>query len=334
MEVKNISDPKPKKGEVLLNIKACAVCGTDVRIFYHGQKNVVPPRITGHEIAGIVEDVGEEVKNVKAGTPVTTVTSVGCGDCKYCSKGNVNLCPETRAIGYFWDGGFAEKMIIPAEAISQNSLIKLSKGMDFDVASLIEPFSCCINGQDYLNIQEGDSVVVFGSGPIGCMHIALAKAQGVDSVYLIDVSDERLSMSKPFGVDICINSTREDPVKRILELTQGQGADCIITACPAGIAQEQALQMASKKGRISFFGGLPKDNPYIKFDSNLIHYREISVFGAFASHREQFVRALEFIKSGKIKANDFITHRFSLEDITKAIETVKTGKSLKAVIVM
>jgi L-iditol 2-dehydrogenase len=332
IEIKNIPDPKPKQGEVLLKVKACAICGTDVRIFYHGQKNVVPPRITGHEIAGIVEDIGSGVKNIKPGTPVTTVTSVGCGICKLCLKGWVNLCPQTRAIGYFWDGGFAEKMIIPKEAVAQNSLIELPNNMNFDVASLIEPFSCCINGQDYLNIQKGDTIVIFGSGPIGCMHIELAKAQGAGFVYLIDVSDERLNMSKSFGVDECINGTKTDPVKRIIELTQGQGADCVITACPANLAQEQALQMLAKKARVSFFGGLPKDNPYIKLDSNIIHYKEISVFGAFASHREQFVRALEFILSGKVNAENFITHRFSLEEITSAIDTVRTGKSLKAVI--
>jgi L-iditol 2-dehydrogenase len=164
------------------------------------------------------------------------------------------------------------------------------------------------------------------------MHAELAHAKGADKIFMIDPSEERLKLAKDFHVDTLINSNKDDPVKKVMELTGGEGVDVVITACPANIAQEQAVQITARHGRISFFGGLSKDNPYIRIDSNLIHYREISVFGVFASHRRQYEEALELVSSKKVDMGKFITHKFKLEELVKAIETVKSGKCLKAVI--
>jgi L-iditol 2-dehydrogenase len=332
IEIREVEKPVCGKGEVLLKVSACAVCGTDVRIYYHGQKNVVPPRITGHEIAATIAEVGSGVKGYKEGERVTAVTSVGCGKCRFCQKGVFNLCDEPKYLGYYYDGGFAEYMKVPAEAVNGNNILKVPDKIDFPEIAVIEPLSCVINGQDYLNIQDQDTVVVFGAGPIGCMHAELAKVRGAKQVVLADISDTRLELIKNFkGIKI-FNSSKKDAVKEIMELTGDAGADVIITACSAGIVQEQALQMAAKRARISFFAGLPKDNPYIKFDSNIVHYKEVSVFGAFASYRKQYEEALALIETGKIEAKKFITHQFSLDDIVKGFETTRKGEGLKTVI--
>ncbi|OGF48717.1 MAG: alcohol dehydrogenase [Candidatus Firestonebacteria bacterium RIFOXYA2_FULL_40_8] len=332
MEIQELPIPVPKAGEVLIKVHACAVCGTDGRIYYHGQKNVVPPAVIGHEIAGEIWEIGKDVKGFKKGERVTSVTSVGCQKCPYCKKGIFNLCDTPRYLGYFYPGAFAEYILIPAEAVEGNNILKVPANMDYPAVSLIEPLSCVINGQDFLKVEKGDTVVVIGAGPIGCMHAEVARASGAAKVILFDVSETRLELAKRFKGLTIINSGKNDPVKTVKELTKGVGADVVVVACGVNAAQEQALSMAAKRGRVSFFAGLPKDNPFIKFDSNLVHYNEISVYGAFASYRLQFEKAMELLSSGKIDAGKFITHTFPLEKIVEGIETAKKGEGLKVVI--
>jgi len=333
MEIQEVEKIKPKKGEVLMKVHACAVCGTDIRIFYHGQKNVVPPHITGHEIAGVIEELGQGVKGYKPGQKVTVVTCVGCGKCRFCKKGIYNLCDTPRYIGYYYPGGFAEYMIVPAEAVQGNNILKVPNNLGFSEIAMIEPLSCCINAQEYLNIQKGDTVVIIGAGPIGCMHAELAKASGAKKIVMFDISDNRLELAKSrFEYVLTANNSKEDMVKKVMELTNGEGADVIIVACPVNACQEQAMQMVAKKGRISFFGGLPKDNPYIKLDSNIVHYKEVSIFGVFASNRKHYEEAAKLISTGKINAKKFVTDAFPLEKIVEGIETTKSGKGLKTVI--
>jgi len=308
------------------------VCGTDGRIYFHGQKNVVPPAILGHEIAADIVEVGDGVEGWSAGDRVTVVTSIGCGHCRYCEKGLVNMCPDATHIGYEKAGGFAEYVVVPAEAVRQDAIIKLPEGMPYEEAAMVEPLSCCINGQKYLKIQAGDTVVVVGAGPIGSMHLMLAKAAGATKTIMVDIDEKRLKMAERFEPDVIVNGRDGSSVERVVEETGGLGAEVVIVACGSHQAQMHALRMAAKMGRVSFFAGLPKDKPTITFDSNLVHYREISVFGAFASYRAQFVKALELISSGKIDAAKVITHRFPLERIVEGILTTKKGEGLKSVI--
>lgn len=332
MEIKDVPRPQCGKGEILLAVKSCAICGTDGRIYFNGQKNVVPPAILGHEFAGDVAEVGEGVDNYAPGDRVIAVTSIGCGRCRYCEKGLVNMCPEATHLGYEFSGAFAEYLSIPAEAVQQNAVIPLPDGLSYEEAAMVEPLSCCLNGQEYLDIQPGDTVVVIGAGPIGCMHLMLAKAADAGKTIIVDVDEKRLEMVKRVEPQIIVNGKEDSSVERVLQETEGLGAEVVIVACGSHQAQVDAMRMAAKMGRVSFFAGLPKDKPTITFDSNWLHYREISVFGAFASHRAQFIKALELISSGRIDAAKIITHRFPLERIVEAIITTKKGEGLKSVI--
>jgi len=333
VEIQDVPKPECGPDEVLVKVEACAICGTDVRIFYKGQKNVVPPTVTGHEIAGVIDQAGGNVDGCREGQKAILVTPVGCGKCKFCRASLHNLCVDFKAIGYDFPGGFAEYVLVNEKAVRQGNVIVAPDSLDFDEGSLVEPLSCCINGAEYLNITLGDTVVIIGAGPIGCMHAELAKSYGATKVIMIDTVDERVDLArKATGADVFVNAAQTDAVEAVMAETGGTGADVIIAACSAPIAQQQALQMAAKRGRISFFAGLPKDRPTIEFDSNLLHYRELSVFGAFASHATDYVRALALVASRKVDARKLITKRIPLDDIVEGFETSRSGHGLKVVV--
>ncbi len=335
IKVEDWETPVCGEGEVLIEVNYCAICGTDVRIFFHGHKKVNPPAIIGHEITGKVIEKGKntEIPDIEIGDKVTVVTSIGCGKCKMCKYGFYNLCPETKAIGYYYPGGFAEYLKVPRQAVKQNAILKLPENVSPVEGTLIEPLSCCINGQNYLDIKESDTVVIFGGGPIGLMHANLAMAKNAEKVIVIDPDFERLTkFGRQFEGLILWDPNRINVKEEIDKITNGYGADVVITACPSGKAQIEGLQILGSKGRISLFGGLPKESSVISIDSNIIHYKEISVFGAFASNRKEYLEAANLISQRKIKTEKFITEVLPLRKIEEGIKLVKNGEVLKAVI--
>jgi L-iditol 2-dehydrogenase len=234
-------------------------------------------------------------------------------------------------MGYHYDGGFAEYTIVPAKVLAVDGLNRIPEGLGFDEASVAEPLACVLNGQELARIGEGDDVVIIGAGPIGCLHVRLARARGAARVFLADLNPDRLAMSaervKP---DAALHGT--DLVDQVMKLTDGRGADAIITAAASGAAQEQALQMAARQGRVSFFGGLPKDNPVIACDSNLVHYRELTIVGANGSSPRHNAQALELIASGAVPVADLITHHLPLADVLEGIDIVARGTAIKVTI--
>jgi len=333
MVVKEVEEPQCGPGEVKVKVGACAICGTDVRIYFNGQKNVKPPAIIGHEIAGTITELGKDVNGFSVGQKVCVITPVGCGVCKFCRAGMHNLCVDFQAVGYDFPGGFAEYVVLNARTVQQGNILPMADHVPFDEAALVEPLSCCLNGQLYLDIGIGNSVVIIGAGPSGCMHLELARSQGATKLMMIDVAEEKLELVKSrFDADAFIDSSKEDPVERVMAETNGLGADVIIVACSAHAPQQQALQMAAKRARVSYFAGLPKDKPTIEFDSNLLHYREISVFGAFASHATEYQSALDLVSSRRVDARKLTSERVPLDGIVDAIRKVRSGKTLKAVV--
>jgi L-iditol 2-dehydrogenase len=304
-----------------------------VKIFNNGHQNISPPRTMGHEVAGEVVEVGGNVTGWSPGDRVQVIAAVPDGECYECRKGWMAVCENQTSIGYQYDGGFAEYMIVPPQVLKVDGLNRIPDNIGFDEASVAEPFACAINAQELISVGDGDTVVVFGAGPIGCIHIRLARANGASRVFLIDVNAERLKMSadavKP---DEVINGSEVDVIERVKELTGGRGADVVITATAANIAQEQAIGMAARRGRISFFGGLPKTNPYITCDSNLVHYRELTLVGANGSSPSHNARALELIASGAVPVADLITHRLPLEGVLDAFGIVARGEAIKVTI--
>lgn len=335
LRLEDVPEPTCGTDEVKIRVKNCSTCGTDVKIRKNGHQNLTPPRIIGHEIAGEVVEVGSGVAgDWKPGDRVQVIAAVPCGKCHECRKGWMAVCQNQTSVGYQYDGGFAEYMIVPREVLAVDGMNRIPDGVGFAEASAAEPFACAINAQEQLGIEPGDEVVIFGAGPIGCLHVRIARGvHGAGRVILVDINSERLKMSaEAVQPDVVINASEVSIVEEILKLTGGRGADVVITATPANITQEQAVSMAARNGRISFFGGLPKTNPTITLDSNLVHYRQLHIHGANGSAPEHNRRALDYIASGEVPVADLITRRLRLRDVMDAFGIVERGEAIKVTV--
>ncbi|MEU8382386.1 zinc-dependent dehydrogenase [Streptosporangium sp. NPDC048865] len=330
IRVEEAPEPVAGPGEIKIRVRNCSTCGTDAKILKHGHHHIDPPRVMGHEIAGeVVEavDAGEWAP----GDRVQVIAAIPCGTCPECRRGRMTVCPNQESMGYHYDGGFAEYMIVPAKVLAVDGVNRIPDEIGFAEASVAEPLACVLNGQELARVGEGDDVVIIGSGPIGCLHVRLARARGAARVFLVDINAGRLEMAAALvHPDAVIHG--EDVVEQVLKLTEGRGADVVITAAASGAAQEQALRMAARQGRISFFGGLPKDNPIIQCDSNLVHYRELTIVGANGSSPAHNARALRLIADGSVPVADLITHRLPLAEVLEGIDIVSRGEAIKVTV--
>ncbi|MEV0408696.1 zinc-dependent dehydrogenase [Actinoallomurus sp. NPDC050550] len=331
IRLEDAPEPSPGPGEVKVRVRNCSTCGTDVKISKYGHHHIRPPRVMGHEIAGEIAEVGDGVTGWQPGDRVQVIAAIPCGHCEECRRGHMTVCPNQESMGYHYDGGFAEYTIVPAKVLAVDGLNRIPDGVGFAEASVAEPLACVLNGQELARVGEGDDVVVIGAGPIGCLHVRLARSRGAARIFLADLNAERLAMSaERVHPDAALTGT--DVVDQVLKLTNGRGADVVITAAASGAAQEQALQMTARQGRISFFGGLPKDNPIIALDSNLVHYRELTIVGANGSSPAHNARALDLIATGAVPVTDLITHHLPLTDVLKGIDIVSQGTAIKVTI--
>ena len=203
--------------------------------------------------------------------------------------------------------------------------------MDAAFATLVEPVSSCVNAQEKADVKLGDTVAVIGSGPIGCIHVALAKARGASAVFVVDIDPGRLELSLLFGADALVDASGEDAIAAIRRLTGGKGASVVIAATPAPVASVQAVEMARKGGRVLQFGGLPKDDSKPGVDMNTIHYNGLHVIGTTTFAPRHNALALDLIASGRLPAERLVTHRFALEDFAEGAALALAGKALKAV---
>lgn len=336
--VTDFPTPKTGKGEIRLKVRSCGFCGTDFKIFTYGHKHVHPPHIIGHEIVGEVDQIGPGVKSdLKIGDRVVVSTTVGCGKCRHCREGYTNMCSQVTkdgsSIGLYTNGGFAEYILIPREAVAQQVLVKIPDHVPNINAAICEPLSCVINGQDKLNLGPRDSMVIIGCGPIGCLHAQLAKIKGVKKIIMLDLLDSKIKLARQFIPEaIFINNTKSDPKPLVSQLTGGHGPDVVVVAAPTVSAQQLAIEIAAIKGRVSLFSGLPTGTTGGHIETNLIHYNEISVHGAFASSRKHFVKSLELLSQGKIDTKHLITKILPLKNISQAIDLYEKGTALKMVI--
>jgi L-iditol 2-dehydrogenase len=333
LRLEQIDEPEAGPGEVKIRVRACSMCGTDLKISRSGHPNMSPPQVMGHEIAGEIVQLGEGVEGWSAGDRVQVIAAIPDGTCPDCLAGHQAICPNQVSMGYQFAGGFAEHLIVPREVLAVDGLNRIPDGLSFAEASVAEPLACVLNGQELAGVGSGDTVVVVGSGPIGCLHVRLARARGAARIILIDLNPDRLAAAAALvAPDHTVATDTQDPVAAVLELTDGRGADVVITAAASGAAQEQGLRMLARRGRLSLFGGLPKDAATITVDANLVHYRELTLVGVNGSTPEHNRRALELIASGAVPVADLITHRLPLDEVLEGIEIVARGEAIKVTI--
>ena len=332
MTIEDIAKPEVEPGTLLLKIKACAICGGDLRTFRHGHAAIKPPIVLGHEIAAEIVEVAPDVQGYSVGERVIIAPGIGCGGCSYCLSGWQNMCYTRKTIAHHYNGGFAEYMLVPAGAIRAGNINRIPAEVTYLEASLAEPLACVLNAQEVLNIGLGDSVAVIGAGPIGLMHAEVARGRGAGKVFLINRSAKRLEEAKTFGFDAYIDLSSTDGVKAVMDLTNGLGANVVIVTAGTAEAQLMGISMASKMGKVCLFAGLPKDQPKIEMDANFVHYRQIAVYGAFSSAPRHNALALEMIRSGKVSAKKILTHLVSLDKIKEGMDFVSGRAGLRVTV--
>lgn len=333
LRLEEVPVPQPQPGELLIKVKAAAVCGTDVRMLKNGASGIdnEHPRILGHELAGVITEAGNNVKGYSVGQRVAVAPNMGCGICPQCVAGNSHLCPKYRALGINLDGGFAEYCLIPEAAVRSGNVCILDENVSFEEGAVNEPLSCVCNGFERADIHPGDTVLVIGAGPIGIMHCALALMAG-GKVFLNDISSERLEEAKKLYPQI--NLISGDLKENIMKETGGAGADAIITACPVPAVQSETTELASIGARIIFFGGVPASAGKVPIDSNAIHYKQLIVSGTTRASLTQYRKTLRFISNGILNVKPLVTARMPLEKISDAVANAAAGTGLKNVIIM
>ena len=335
IRLENKPVPAVLPGTVLVKVEACAICGSDLRIMGEGNPRISPPHILGHEIAGEIVELGSGVNSYALGDRVSTGADVPCGDCDHCRAGRPNCCDTNFAIGYQFDGGFAEYILLDPLVVKHGPMKKFSKSLSWNHAALAEPLACCINGYEraFYNQDMGGNIVIFGAGPIGLMLLMLGKNYyNADQIIIVEPSKMRRQMASQLGANLVIDPVESDPVKLIMDFTNQQGANLIFTACPIVKTHTQAIQLVAKRGVVNFFGGVPKTDLPISLLSNFIHYREAYITGSHGSTPKQHALALDLIDTGVIDLSKVVTNTVSLSNIHDGFAIAASGTSAKVII--
>jgi L-iditol 2-dehydrogenase len=326
--VSEVPEPCLEAGALILRVKVCSICSTDLRIYHHGHDRIKLPQILGHEIAGIITAVGEGVSGYRPGDRVAVTPRISCGRCFYCRRGQPIYCLESQSFGYQLPGGYAEYVLVPGRAVRFGVVNKVSDAVGFEAAALAEILACVLRSQRALGIGKGDSVLVIGGGPVGLIHCRLARASGAAQVILAERETYRLKGVDLEAVSNLLDIGQVNLAAEITRLTEGRGADVVIVACSSRQAQGESLALAGRGGRVDFFGGLVSGESTITLDSNLIHYREISLHGSHGSLPEDNREAIRLIEQGKVMVGDLVTHRFPLDDIEAAFRCAESREGM------
>ena len=338
LAIEEVPQPKCPDDGLLIQVKTCAVCATDVKIYNYGHILLKLPRVLGHETAGIICDIGKKMQGrFKAGQRVAVCAVVNCCECIYCRRAFPSMCTDLKAFGYHFDGGYQEYMIVPNEAIRCGGMNILSDDISFQEASLAELLACCINGQRLSGFHLGQSVLIIGSGPVGILHAQLARNQGAADIYIADIIPDKLQQAQDICGNILSGTIDSGDSKKFIDevnrITCGIGFDQIMICCSAPAAQQVALDCVAKCGCINFFGGLPKDKSHVLLDTNHVHYKQCRIVGTHGSSAEDNRIALNMITNKMLDANSLISRSINLEQLQETLTiSEKPDNTLKTIV--
>ncbi len=329
ISVDDTEKPSLGPGDILVQMYACGICGSDLEKVFgqYGQ----PSMKLGHEPAGVVVDVGENVTDFAKGDRVFTHHHVPCYSCHYCSHGNETMCKKYYETNLS-PCGLSEEYVVPEWNVSHGGVLKLPDSMSFEEAAMIEPLACCVRAWTKYPYQEGDSVAVFGVGPTGMMHVMLAHAKKFSKIFCFDVNDFRLDFAKKFNVTETIQSTDENRFQKILDQTESRGVDVAIVATSSLKALEDAIEMVRKGGAVMMFG-VPSKGAKIDLDMSKVYSKEITLVTSYAASDNDTKEALELIKSGKLDVKQLITHTYPILDSQKAFDHARSGENAMKIII-
>ncbi|HZR21445.1 MAG TPA: alcohol dehydrogenase catalytic domain-containing protein [Verrucomicrobiae bacterium] len=334
IELRDSPNPGTDSKGLILKMEACGVCGSDLRRWQEGPPEDAPFLVQGHELAGTVVEAGAEVSHFTKGDRLAVAPDIHCGECWYCRRGLFNLCTDLRLLGITpgYSGGFAECVSLSSEVLANGILHPLPVEVSFQEGALAETISSVLASHDHCRLSLGETVVVLGAGPIGCLHTVLGKARGA-RVIMAEPNAVRRRNAEQFKPETIVDVTTRDIIAEVNRLTDGLGADVVICANPIASTQTQAVEMARRGGRIVLFGGLPKANPMVSLNANLIHYGEKVVLGAFSYHPSYHEEALRVLARKVVRAEQFITHVLPLSRISEAFRVAASGEALKVMVV-
>jgi len=317
IRLEEVPRPEIGKGEMLMKVESSGICGTDLLEWYRIHK---APLVLGHEVAGVIEDIGEGVEGFKKGERIAVSHHVPCGECKFCKAGHESVCDMLRTTK-FYPGGFAEYIRIPEANIEKGGVYKLPNGLSFDEATFIEPLACVVRGQRIAGMKKSKSVLVIGSGISGLLHIKLARASGASRIFATDILENRLLAAKAFGADGAGRTNTGGP------------ADLVIICAGADGAIEEGIRSVERGGTVLFFAAAGKDSK-IPVPANDIFWRnEVTITSSYAASPKEHLDALNLIVDNKVSVGDMITHRLKLEDTVKGFKLVSEGKEALKVII-
>ncbi|GIU70943.1 MAG: alcohol dehydrogenase [Candidatus Nitrosocaldaceae archaeon] len=317
--IKEVQEPKIGRNDLLVRMKACGICGSDLEKVY-GRYGVVSRRL-GHEPSGEIIAVGDNIKDFNIGDRVFVHHHVPCYECHYCKHGDHTMCKHYQKSN-IEPCGLSELFLVPEWNIVRGGVIKLPDHVSFEEAAMIEPLACCIRAIDKIGIMKDDNIAVIGVGPAGMMQIMLAKLYGART-FAIDINEFRLKFAKTNGADYALN-VKDDVRENAIRYTDNIGMDAVIVSTGHPSAFELALQIIRSGGKIILFG-VPAKNTSIELDLNHIFTNEIKILPSLAASEIETRKAFELISEKKIDIDKIITHKFRLEDSNKAFELAHKG---------
>jgi len=330
IEIKNIEKPPVGPGDILVKMRACGICGSDVEKVFgkYGQ----PSMRLGHEPAGTIMEVGSEISNFSVGDRVFTHHHVACysDDCHECNHGNETMCKK-----YYESNlepcGLADEYVVPEWNVKHGGVLKIPDSMSFEDAAMIEPLACCIRAWNKFTYKNNDSIAVLGIGPTGIMHALLAKIYGFEKIFCLDFNEFRLDFTKKFEA-IAINSGNTNALEQIKSETANQGVDVVIVATSSLNALKDAINFVRKGGIIVMFG-VPSKGAKVDLDMSEVYSKGITIVNSYAASDFDTKEALEKISSKQIDVSQLITHKYNMQESPQAFAHAKSGDNAKKIII-
>ena len=330
IEIKNIEKPPVGPGDMLVKMRACGICGSDVEKVFgkYGQ----PSMRLGHEPAGIITQVGSEISNFSVGDRVFTHHHVACysDDCHECSHGNETMCKR-----YYESNlepcGLADEYVVPEWNVNHGGVLNIPANMSFEEAAMIEPLACCIRAWNKFKHQKNDSVAILGVGPTGIMHVLLAKLYGLGKVFCLDLNDFRLDFAKKFETTT-IHSGNTNALEQIKSETANQGVDIVIVSTSSLNALKDAVHFVRKGGIIVMFG-VPSKGANVDLDMSEIYSKGVTIVNSYAASDVDTIHALDLISNKQIDVSQLITHKYNLQECQRAFAHAKSGYNAMKIII-
>lgn len=330
--IREVPRPTIEDGELLLRVTAAAICGTDIKIVKNGHRKLKSGQtiVLGHEFVGVIEEAGPRVTGFKKGQRVGVAPNAGCGHCPACQRGQSNYCPAYTAFGIDRNGAHAPFVRIPEVFLQQGNVMALPERVTDAAAALLEPLSCVVAGQRAVQVAQGDTVLIFGAGPMGLLQVMLSRASGAAAVVMFDPMASRLALAGEMGAHRTASTV--DDLDRILSAIAPGGVDVAITAVPVAEALSSALERLAPFGRLCAFAGLPAGAPHVALDVNRIHYKNLTLTGTTGGSVADYRTALKIIGSGRVDVSPVISHTFPMSRIEEAYQIAMSGQGMKIVV--